>query len=121
MILTPLQKFKKDLRKACQSANTTDWFVRYLNKSRGLGNTDALIKACQQSAATLIAGEAQQADAIAEQNKIKSVAVGDQTFATTPGKSVVDNHAIMKLVKESMRIQMLAEQLLTLMDRKGID
>ena len=121
MILTPLQKYKKDLRLACQSANRTDWFLRYINKSRGQGNTDALIKACRQSAATLIMHNSKYADEIAAMHKIKTAHIGDKTFATMPSRSVVDNHAILQLVQESMKIQMLAEQLLTLMDQKGID
>lgn len=121
MILTPLQKYKKDLRKACVSANTTDWFLRYINKSRGLGNTDSLILACRQRAATLIVHNNKYADEIAEQHNIKTAVVGDTKFSTIPARSVVDNHAILKLVQETMKIQMLAEQLLTLMDNKGID
>lgn len=121
MILTPLQKYKKDLRVACQKANTTDWFLRYINKSRGLGNTDALIKACKYSAAALIVHTEAQATEIAEMHKIKTAALGDPTFATMPSRSVVDNVAILKLVQECMAIQMLAEQLLSLMDRKKID
>ena len=121
MILTPLQKYKKDLRQACQSANTTDWFLRYINKSRGQGNTDALIKACKQSAATLIVQQEKQAEEMREMHKIKAVHIGDRTFSTMPSRSVVDNSAILKLVQESMKLQMLAEQLLTLMDQKGID
>lgn len=121
MILTPLQKYKKDLRAACQNANTTDWFLRYINKARGQGNTDALIYACKQRSATLILYKEVQAREVAEVHKVKATYVGDPKFATMPGRSVVDNGAILLLVKESMKIQMLAEQLLTLMDQKGID
>ena len=121
MILTPLQKYKKDLRKACQSANITDWFDRYINKSRGQGNTDALILACKKRAATLIVHNDKYADEIAEMHNIKTARIGTPSFATTPTRSMVDNHAILQLVREAQKIQMLAEQLLTLMDRKGID
>ena len=121
MILTPLQKYKKDLRKACQGANTTDWFLRYINKSRGQGNTDTLILACRQRSATLITHNNKYADQIAEQHKIKTAAVGDTKLSTIPSRSVVDNHAIFTLVQETMKIQMLAQQLLTLTDSKWID
>ena len=121
MILTPFQKYKKELRQACQSANTTDWFLRYINKSRGLGNTDVLIKACRLTASTLIVPNEAIADEIASMHKIKTTRIGDKAFATIPSKSVVDNHAVLQLVQECMKIQMLAEQLLSLMERKGID
>ncbi|KKK95944.1 hypothetical protein LCGC14_2667710 [marine sediment metagenome] len=121
MLLTPLQKYKKDLRAACQTANVSDWFERYINKSHGMGNTDTLIYASKMRGATLITHTEKSADEIAEAHKVKTVRVGESSFAIQPTRSVVDNAAILLLVRESRRIQMLAEQLLSLMDVKGMD
>lgn len=121
MILTPLQKYKKDLRTACQTANISDWFERYINKSRGMGNTDTLIYAAKMRGATVITNKQAFAEELTTQHKVKATHIGDPSFATQPTRSVVDNNAILELVQESRRIQMLAEQLLTLMDQKGMD
>ena len=121
MILTPLQKAKKDLRQAVTSASVTDWFERYLNKSHGHGNTDTLILACKQRGATLITLGEEVAEQIHDKHKIKAVRAGDTNFATSPTRSVVDNAAIMMLVRENKKIQVLADQLLAIMEQKGID
>jgi len=121
MIKTPLQKYKEDLQKAVRNAKVTEWFERYLNKSRGTGNTDTLILACQKKGATLITMNQAIAEQITARHKIKTISAGAAAWAATPGKSVVDNATIMLLVRENKQIQMLAEQLLQLMNQKGID
>ncbi len=121
MKLTPLQKYKQDLQKALRNANVTDWFERYINKSRGMGNTDALIHAAKMRSATIITNSEETAAMIRETHKVKATHIGNSSFATVPSKSVVDNAAILALVKENKRIQMLAEQLLSLLNQKGID
>ena len=118
---TPLQQYKIDLQKALREANVTDWFERYINKSRGMGNTDALLYAARMRSATIITHSHAWAGELNTEHKVKAAAVGDKKFSTMPTKSVVDNGAILMLVQESKRIQMLAEQLLTLMHQKGID
>ncbi len=121
MILTPLQKYKKQLREACAKANVSDWFERYINHSRGMGNTDALIHACKMRAATLVVPTPDLAEAIAEKMHIKTASVLSAQFAVAPPRSVVDNGAILLLVRETRQLAVLAEQLLTLMEQKGID
>ena len=121
MILTPLQKCKKDLHDAVVGANVTEWFERYLNKSRGQGNTNTLIVACRQQGATLITLTEDTAESIRDQHKIKAVRAGDGSFAISPTRSVVDNAAIMMLVQENRKIQKLADQLLAIMKAKMID
>lgn len=121
MILTPLQKYKKELRTACAGANVADWFERYINHSRGQGCTDTLIKACQQSSATLIVPTEGIAEDMKDILKIKTTHVLNAQFASTATRSIVDNGAILMLVQESRKLAVLAEQLLTLMERKGID
>ena len=121
MILTPLQKYKKDLRQACATANIADWFERYINHSHGSGCTDALIHTCKQRGATLVVPSGDIAEEIHEAMKINTAHVLNAQFAIAPGRSVVDNSAILRLVKESRTLSVLAEQLLTLMERKGID
>lgn len=121
MILTPLQKKKQELLQACTTARLGDWFERYINHARGLGNTDALIYACKQRGATLIVATTAQADEIHEVHKIKTVPVHDNGFAITPTRSVVDNHAILQLIKENRKLVIFSEELLTIMNQKGID
>ncbi len=120
MILTPLQKYKKDLREACAKANVSDWFERYINHSRGMGNTDALIYTCKMRAATLIVPTEMLAEDIHEKMKIKTTSVRNVAFATIPNRSVVDNSSILLLVREARQLAVLAEQLLTIMEQKGI-
>lgn len=121
MKLTPLQKYKQDLRTACAQANVSDWFERYINHTRGAGNTDALIYTCQQRGCTLIVPTADVAEAIHDRLNVKTTNVLNAAFATAPTRSVVDNGAILMLVREARQLAVLAEQLLTLMERKGID
>ncbi len=121
MILTPLQKYKKDLLAACAKANIADWFERYINHAHGTGSTDALIYTCQQRGATIIVPTEGIAQDMADILKIKATHVLNAGFASAPGRSVVDNGAILMLVRESRKLAVLAEQLLTLMERKGID
>lgn len=121
MKYTPLQKYQKDLREACAKQTTADWFSRYINKSRGLGNTNALIAGCKQSAATLITHNHDFAEAIAENHRIKTTHINDKMFAQIPTKSVVDNFAIYQLVQDNQRLVALAEQLLSLMAQKRIE
>ena len=121
MILTPLQKCKRELHDAVVGANVTEWFERYLNKSRGQGNTDSLIFACKQRGATLVTLTEDMAESIREKHNIKAVRAGDGSFAISPTRSVVDNAAIMMLVQENRKIQKLADQLLAIMAAKMID
>lgn len=110
-----------DLRKAVLDAPLTRWFEIYLNKARGLGNTDTLIYACKQRGATLIVHKEDFAEDIHVMHKIKTTSVNAIGFAHRPSRSVVDNNAIIELVHENRRIQALAELLLTIMEQKGID
>jgi len=121
MILTPLQKYKKELRKACEEAKLGDWFERYYNHARGLGNTDMLIHACKQKGGTLICGTEQQAVGIHEIRGIKTVSIYNGNFSVTPTRSCVDNYAIRMFIQENRRLVVLAEQLITIMQQKGID
>lgn len=121
MILTPFQKCKKDLHDAIISANVTEWFERYINKSRGQGNTDTLIAACKARAATLIVLTEDTAEQIRDKHNIKAVRCGEGGFAISPTRSVVDNAAIMMLVQENQKIRKLADTLLGIMKEKKID
>ena len=120
MILTPLEKYQKDLQAACRKANTIDWFERYINKSRGLGNTDALLAGCKLTDATLIVHSATLAEELRAAKQVRTTHVGDPSFAIAPTKSVLDNHAVYQLVTEQKQLIALAEQLLQLMAQKGM-
>ncbi len=121
MILTPLQKCKKDLHDAVVGANVTEWFERYINKSRGMGCTDLLIYGCKMRGGTLITLTEDTAEQIRDSHNIKAVRAGDGSFAISPTRSCVDNAAIMMLVKENRKVCNLADQLLAIMKQKMID
>ncbi len=121
MILTPLQDYKRQLREACAKANVSDWFERYINHARGTGSTDALVHTCKMRSATLIVPTSDLADDIMDKLRIKTSHVLNAQFATAPTRSVVDNASILLLVREARQLAVLAEQLLTILEQKGID
>lgn len=117
---TPLKQYQIDLQQALAGALTGDWFERYINHSRGLGNTFALINACRQAKAVLITAKAELAEEITKAHRIQTVSINTPGFAAHPTRSVVDNFAILELVREERRIIALAEQLLQILAQKGV-
>lgn len=112
--------YQRELRESIAHALILDWFERYLNHQRGLGNTRTLLAACEAAAATLVCHNPERAEAIAQQHKIQTTFVGNAAFAQAPAKSVVDNEAIFGLVRAYARTNMLAERLLSYMQSKGM-
>lgn len=117
---TPLKQYQIDLQQALAQASTGDWFERYINHSRGLGNTFALINACRQAKAVLVTANMDMAESVKKAHRIQTVSINNASFAAHPSRSVVDNFAILSLVREERKIIALAEQLLQILAQKGV-